>query len=118
MPKITNFRRCRLLVNLDRMPAELYEAMISNKVFYVIEPTAEELEEGITVEDTFDEINWAIHNNTKGKYYLHTKLRAAWEGLKAKDDNERYLVVSAMFELREDMENFISKHLVMEKLKS
>lgn len=100
------------------MPDELYQAMMNNKLFYVIEPTAEDIENGVTVEDTFDDINWAIHNLTTGKYYLDTTLAAAYVGLKVEEDNERYLAVTAMFERAEDMENFISKHLVLEKLKN
>lgn len=122
MPKIVNAHHSRLVPTFKNLSKEMRLQFMRNRIFYLIEQTPEDVENDVPVEDTFDEINEAVHQCTKGLFNMHTTLinpdGDVVDYKEVEPEDGAYLRVVILFELTEDREAFMRRYLVLEKLRT
>lgn len=122
MPKITHCHHSRLVPSFKNLTKEHRLQFMRNRVYYLIEPTPEDLENEVVVHDSYDEICDAVHAHSTGLFNMHTTLinsdRDVVDYKEHFPDDESYLQVVILFELEEDRKRFMRDYLMLEKLKS
>jgi hypothetical protein len=120
MPKIVNAHHSRFVPTFKNLPKSMRVQFMRNRIFYLIEPTQEDMEEDVPVQDTFDDINAAAHQHSQGLFNMHTTLInpdgtvVDYEDVEPQDG--AYLQVVILFELEEDRKRFMRDYLVLQKL--
>jgi hypothetical protein len=120
MPKIVNAHHSRYVPTFGNLPKEMRVQFMRNRIFYLIEATEEDIEDDVPVQDTFDDINAAVHRHSTGLFNMHTTLINPDGKVVDYDDVEpedrAYLQVVILFELEEDRKRFMRDYLVLQKL--